>query len=435
MLLVDIILFIINYVERLFFVFTVYCLLIVYGMFSDKTKKIIPKKYKDGEIFVGNLVHKFNNLKDLNDSHHMHNTVVFHYVTNIQNVTNIQTAQTSPVFVFLHGIFESWYSWHNQLEELDKMGVLCIAIDLKNHGNTSAHYAGSVENALDMGKNFDLTHQGVEIAELLSKLCINNVVWVTTDLGTLVCDKLINKIYCPKTVGWIRCHEPMPAYPNDKGLPQKYLFWFNINLSLFLMHYSNEMILKLFYRATGWKSCESFSATNIKINDEEIKQCLANSICLYTSGKYKGHNSNYMSWAGAYAYAFLNDIYTGAILNIKAYEDCNFPVWIVTGEFDKSCLLEYVDGTKSLGCKFVNDQFCTKMIEHNGQDQYVFFLNNNCKPSKAFVACDYFQKSLNVKLVIHTDAGHMSHLETPDKFTNTLKDFFQCISNVDDLEQ
>jgi hypothetical protein len=259
-------------------------------------------------------------------------------------------------------------------------------------------------------------------------LKIKNIVFVTTDKGTLICDKMISNFYCEKLLnvcGWIRCHEPMPAYPNDVGLPQKYLFWFNVKLSLFLMHHSNEMILRLFYRATGWKLCEAFSATHVKIDDFETERCLENAICPFETGPYKGFNSNYMSWAGAYSYAFLNDLYTGAVFNVHAYEKCNFPVWVVAGEFDKSCLLSYVDGTKSLGYKFVNGEFCTKKIQFKGEDGYDFFLGEEDRDivkHSSFAAHKYFVNS-DSKLIVHIDSGHMTHLETPQKFNKTLRLF------------
>lgn len=418
-----------NYVHRLSFVFSIYCLMIFYGLFANK-KPIVPKRYKGGENYMGNLTHNFKNLKNLK------NGIKFHYVSNFDNTSHSEKNKL-PTFVFLHGIFESWYSWHNQLEQLDKLNIPCIAIDLKNHGNTSAHYSGSVSCEIDLGKNFDLTHQGVEIAELLNELNISNVIFVTTDLGTLICDKLINKFYCPKVAGWIRCHEPMPAYPLDKGLPQKFLFWFNISLSLFLMHNSNEMILRLFYKATGWKPCEAKSATFVKIDDNEIDNCLANAICPYETGHYKGSNANYMSWAGSYAYAFLNDIYTGAVLNVHAYEQCEFPVLLVTGEFDGSCLLSYVDGTTSLGYKLVDGVFYSSMIKTEGENGFSFFVGEegrNIKIAKSFPATKYFVNSKDCKLVVHKNAGHMTHLECHEKFTQLLEPFYILCSNDNKLK-
>ena len=51
------------YCHRLIFVFSMYCLLFVYGLFSDK-KKVVPYKYTNGEhIENTNLIHKFTNLQ------------------------------------------------------------------------------------------------------------------------------------------------------------------------------------------------------------------------------------------------------------------------------------------------------------------------------------------------------------------------------------
>lgn len=423
-IIIDLPFYIENYVHRLTFVFSMYFLLLFYGFFSDK-KKITPKRYFDGEKHTGNLIHKFSYLQNLK------NGVKFHYVTNIYSQ---ETKTDQPVVVFLHGILESWYSWHSQLELLDKQNIPCIAIDFKNHGNSSAHYAGSDIYELDLGKNFDLTYQGKEITELLNMLNIENVIFVTTDLGSLVCDRLVNQFYCKKTHGWIRCHETMPMYPNDKGLPQKYLFWFNINLSLFLMHFSNEMILRLFYKATGWKSCNSFSATHFAINDEETEKCLENAICPFTYGPYLGHNSNYMSWAGAYMYAFQNDIYTAAVLNCNAYKSCKFPVVVLAGLHDGSCLINFVNGATSLGYKFVNDKFCSKMISYNGQYGYKFIYDDDSKEissDRSIKANEYFCNSPSAKLET-INAGHMSHLENTKEFNKILNDFINGKISSDD---
>lgn len=419
-----------NYIHRLTFVFSMYFSLIFYGLFSNK-EKITQKTYSDGEKYKGNLTHGFCNLGNSDNP----TEVKLHYVTNINN-ENIQ--KNKPTVVFLHGIFESWYSWHSQLELLDKQNYPCIAIDFKNHGNSSAHYPGSDIYELDLGKNFDLTHQGIEITGLLDKLGIENVIFVTTDLGSLVCDRLVDKFYCKKVSGWIRCHETVPMYPNDKGLPQKYLFWFNIKFSLYLMHMSNDMILRLFYKATGWKSCDSFSATHLNIDDTEVKHCFENAFCPFKYGPYKGHNSNYTSWAGAYLYAFLNDVYKSAVTNYIAHNNCKFPVLIVTGKFDGSCLIRFVDGSLSLGCKFVNDKFCTKMIEYDGQDGYEFFVGQHpnqtnyehLKSNKALKANEYFKKSSSSKIIIINDCGHMTHLENTEKFSGILMDFLSEYSFI-----
>lgn len=408
------------YVYRCSFVLSMYLLLLTYGLFSKK-KKIIPFKYLPGDTVEGSkhLTHGFTNLSNLKTG------VRFHYVSNLSNVS---ITKDDCTVVFLHGIFESWYAWKQQLILLDNMGIRCIAIDFKNHGNTSAHYAGSIfNNATDLGKNFDLTWQGREILELLHMLNIKNVLFVTSDLGSLVCDKIIREFYCPNVKAYIRCHEPLVGHPNDKGLVQQYMFWFNKRLSLFLMHHSNEMILRLFYKGTGWTSVESFGATYHYV--ENLEEHCRNAINYFESGVYKGHNSNYMAWAGAYAYAFINDICTGPILNFHAYENCKFPVIIVTGFHDKSTLVKYINGDCSLGVKFINEIFCTKMITYNGEDGYDFFNGENEKGiiTKPKSAKDYFPNSLHCK-IFYTYAGHATHYEIPNDFSKILLYAFDLIN-------
>lgn len=407
------------YVYRMSFVFSLYGLMVAYGLFSGK-KKIVPYKYSSKEKVEGskNLIHDFAYLANLP------NGIKFHYVTNKDTVKGAYTV------VFLHGILESWYSWKDQLLMLDNMNIPCIAIDFKNHGNTSAHYAGSVMNMPDLGKNFDLTHQGAEIAELLKQLDIVNVVLVTTDLGSLVADKLLRQFYKPNIVSWIRCHEPMPAYENQNGLPQQYMFWFNKKLSLFLMHNSSEMLLRLFYRATGWKSVESFSATHKEICNAD--ECMRNAICLYEDGPYKGYNANYMSWCGAYGYAFVNDLYTGPALNYHCYENCECPVFLIFGEFDKSCLKKFCDGTESLGYKIMNGTYCSKMISEP-HDGYHFFNGSHgvdlelVKPRKP---TEYFGKSKHCEMIFMEDVGHMSHVESPSSFNTVLHTCLKKMTEV-----
>lgn len=405
-----------TYAYRTFFVLSLYILMAFYGKYSDK-KPIVPYRYKEGDKVLNskNLVHKFTCLSNLP------NGVKFHYVTNID------TVKGDYVVVFLHGILESWYSWKHQLVTLDQMGISCLALDLKNHGNTSAHYAGSVMTTMDVGKNFDLTHQGAEIAEFLEQIGVINVVFVTTDLGSLICDKLLRQFYKPNMKGWVRCHETMPAYPNIRDLPQQYLFWFNKRSSLALMHNSNDMLLRIFYRATGWKSCESFSATYVNIDENEVEECLKNSYCPYANGIYKGANAGYMSWCGAYGYAFYNDTGgSGPALNYDCYKKCDFPTFLIFGEYDKSCKKEYVDGTLSLGYKFVNNTFCSEMIS-NPSNGYEFFNGlDGIDPTIKHARRPYeFFKNCNCTQVILKDVGHMSHVENPPLFTQKLVEFLK----------
>lgn len=398
------------YLFRICFVFSVYILMFFYGIFSNK-KKIEKYVYKDGDKIPNtNLIHNFIDIKGVN----------FHYVSNLEAFGN-NDDNNAPTVVLLHGIFESWYSWHKLLALFDSFSIKCIAIDFKNHGNTSAHYAGSVIQTCDMGKNFDLAHQGREILQILYKLGINNVIFVTTDMGSLICDRIIGEYSKPTISGYIRGHEPLIAQPNDVGLPQQYMFWFNKKLSLFLMHNSNEMILRLFYKATGWKVCEPVGATHLVVENSD--EYLKNAICPYTWGIYKGCNSNYMSWCGAYAYAFLNDIYTGPMLNYDAYTKLTCPIVVITGEYDNSTKLHFMDGSTFLGYKQVNGYFCSKMIKHDGEDGYSLITRNK----NISLPTEYFENSPTVKLVVIEGCGHAPHIEKENEFNQIV---LTCVHNM-----
>ena len=395
------------YAFRIGFVFAVYSLMLLYGLFSGK-KKIERYIYKNGDrIENTNLIHNFVNIKGVN----------FHYVSNLEKYNN----SDEITVVLLHGIFESWYSWHKLLKIFDDNAIRCIAIDFKNHGNTSAHYAGSVMQVCDMGKNFDLGHQGREILQVLHKLNVNNVIFLTTDMGSLICDRIIGEYTKPHLSGYIRCHEPFIAQPNDVGLPQQYMFWFNKRLTLFLMHNSNEMILRLFYKATNWKICEPVGATHLFVENSE--EYLKNAICPYTNGIYKGSNSNYMSWCGSYAYAFINDIYNGPMSNYDAYKNLTCPVTIITGEYDNSTKLHFMDGSCFLGYKIVNGYFCSKMIKFDGEDGYKFI----CENSNITHPMEYFEKSPHVKTIVIEGCGHAPHIEKEDYFNEIV---LKCVNNI-----
>lgn len=398
------------YLHRIGFVFVVYTLMAFYNFFSGK-KKIERYVYKNGDkIQNTNLVHNFVEIKGVN----------FHYVSNIKATKQKGVADQLTV-VLLHGIFESWYSWHKLLEIFDSRAIQCIAIDFKNHGNSSAHYAGSVMQVCDLGKNFDLGHQGREILQVLHELDINNVVFVTTDMGSLIGDRIIGEYIKPNIRGYIRCHEPLIAQPNDVGLPQQYMFWFNKRLSLFLMHNSNEMILRLFYKATDWKVCEPVGATHLFVDNPD--EYLKNAICPYTNGIYEGSNSNYMSWCGAYAYAFINDIYTGPLLNYDAYTKLTCPVTIITGEHDNSTKFHFMDGSCFLGYKLINGYFCSKMIKYDGEDGYKYI----CRSPNVTHPIEYFENSPHVKLVIIEGCGHAPQIEKEDEFNKIV---LNCVYDI-----
>jgi hypothetical protein len=65
--------------------------------------------------------------------------------------------EDGPVILFLHGLPESWYSWHYVLPLIDKRFRL-LAIDMKGYGRT-----------ISIDLNYDWNHVADEVLELCKR--------------------------------------------------------------------------------------------------------------------------------------------------------------------------------------------------------------------------------------------------------------------------
>lgn len=83
-----------------------------------------------------------------------YDTVSFHYVTCGSE------GKQKPV-VFLHGLPDSWFEWHQHMASLAEDGYFCIAPDLKGYGQSSKEPG-------------DYRHEGAaeQLAEMLLKIGI-----------------------------------------------------------------------------------------------------------------------------------------------------------------------------------------------------------------------------------------------------------------------
>ena len=100
--------------------------------------------------------------------------VLFHYVT-------VGDPARPPV-VFLHGMPESWYAWHNQLSDLSDE-YFCVALDTKGFGQ-SDHSPDS---------EYDYSHQATELTALFDAMRLDRFDLVAHDRGAVIADHLCAK--------------------------------------------------------------------------------------------------------------------------------------------------------------------------------------------------------------------------------------------------
>ena len=117
----------------------------------------------------------------------------------------VEAGEGEPV-VFLHGLPESWYSWHYQLEAL--VGEYrVIAIDLKGYGQS-----GKPDG------NYSADQVAEEVLALLEAMGLERFNLVTHDWGTIIGD-FIGGEHPERVIRWVRMQAPVHK-SDPKNHPQ-----------------------------------------------------------------------------------------------------------------------------------------------------------------------------------------------------------------------
>ncbi len=121
----------------------------------------------------------------------------------------IEAGEGAPI-VFLHGLPESWYSWHYQLEALSD-AYHVIALDLKGYGQSDK-----------ADGNYAIDHVAEEILALLEEIGLEQWNLVTHDWGSLIGDFLAGR-HPERVLQYVRMEAPLAAF-DASNHPQFTLF-------------------------------------------------------------------------------------------------------------------------------------------------------------------------------------------------------------------
>ncbi|MBL7209794.1 MAG: alpha/beta fold hydrolase [Dehalococcoidia bacterium] len=121
----------------------------------------------------------------------------------------VEAGVGEPV-VFLHGLPESWFSWHYQIAEVSKE-YRVIAVDLKGYGQSDK-------------RDGDYTSQGAanELIALFDTIGLEEFSLVTHDWGTVIGDHVVSSIP-DRIVEYVRMQAPVLKIDPTKH-PQFELF-------------------------------------------------------------------------------------------------------------------------------------------------------------------------------------------------------------------
>lgn len=107
----------------------------------------------------------------------------------------VEAGDGEPV-VFIHGLPESWYSWHNQIDAL-KDTFRVIAIDLKGYGQSDKSDG-----------DYTAANVGEEVLALLDAIGLERFHLVTHDWGTLIGDNLAGS-HPERIIHYVRMEGPL----------------------------------------------------------------------------------------------------------------------------------------------------------------------------------------------------------------------------------
>ncbi|KAM5343596.1 hypothetical protein ACJ41O_012133 [Fusarium nematophilum] len=125
-----------------------------------------------------------------------YDTVSFHYVTCGSKEQQVQKGSV----VFLHGLPDSWFEWHQHMAALAQDGYFCVAPDLKGYGQSSKQPG-------------DYRHEGAasQLAAMLEVADIDRFYLVTHDRGTVQGD-YIAALFPNRVLGYVRGEQHLVHY-------------------------------------------------------------------------------------------------------------------------------------------------------------------------------------------------------------------------------
>jgi len=150
-------------------------------------------------------------------------------------------AGAGEAVVFLHGLPESWFSWHHQIAEVSGQ-YRVIAVDLKGYGQSDK-------------RDGDYSRQGVanELIALFDTIGLEKFSLVTHDWGTLIGDFVASTIP-NRIVKYVRMQ--CPVMKADPANHPQFALWRNQDFATSMMSDARAFVTRVYERRTVQKISE-----------------------------------------------------------------------------------------------------------------------------------------------------------------------------------
>jgi len=217
-------------------------------------------------------------------------------------------AGAGETVVFLHGLPESWFSWHYQIEEVSQK-YRVIAVDLKGYGQSDK-------------SDGDYTAQGVanELIALFDAIGLERFSLVTHDWGSLIGDRIAGTIP-HRIVKYVRMQAPVLKV-DPANHPQFELFK-NQDLARGIMSEARAFIAKVYE-----------SRTVQKISDEDMEGII--------------FEFSRPGVAEAVPRYFRDFTMESEDIRLARFKKMTFPVLVLQGEKDPAQPLWYFEGIETV---------------------------------------------------------------------------------------
>ncbi len=217
-------------------------------------------------------------------------------------------AGTGEPVVFLHGLPESWFSWHYQIEEVSQKYHV-IAVDLKGYGQSDK-------------RDGDYTAQGVanELIALFNAIGLEKFSLVTHDWGSLIGDHIASTIP-DRVVKYVRMEAPVLKV-DPANHPQFELFK-NQELARSIMSEARAFITKVYE-----------SRTVQRISDEDMEGII--------------FEFSRPGVAEAVPRYFRDFTLESEDVRLERFRKMTFPVLVLQGERDPAQPLWYFEGIEEV---------------------------------------------------------------------------------------
>ena len=219
----------------------------------------------------------------------------------------VEAGAGEPV-VFLHGLPESWFSWHYQIAEVSKE-YRVIAVDLKGYGQSDK-------------RDGDYTSQGAanELIALFDIIGLEKFSLVTHDWGTVIGDHIASTIP-DRIVKYVRMQAPVLKIDPTKH-PQFELFR-NQDLATTIMSQARTFVTQVYA-----------SRTVQKISDEDMEGIIS--------------EFSRPGVAEAVPRYFRDFVLESEEVRLERFVKMTFPVLVLQGEKDPAQPLWYFEGIESV---------------------------------------------------------------------------------------